>query len=81
MNLFAGLQILKGVAGLVTGGGMGKGLVGSKTAQTGTVALVAKIGGIFVLPLPSWLQWVLVGTVLVEWLVQLYLRVITKEAI
>lgn len=58
-----------------------KGLVGSKTANTAHAALAAKVAGIFMLPIPSWLQYTLLASVVVEWLVQLYLRVITKGAV
>lgn len=58
-----------------------KGLFRSKTARDGTVALGAKLVGVFLLPLPTWLQWSVAAAVFIEWGAQLYRRVRTSEPV
>ena len=58
-----------------------KGLLHSKTARDATFTLGAKVMGILVLPLPTWLQWLLVAAVFIEWAAQLYRRVKTSEPV
>ncbi len=58
-----------------------KGLLKSKTARDSTFALGVKVVGVFVLPLPTWLQWALTAAVFVEWAAQLYRRVRTSEPV
>lgn len=58
-----------------------KGLLRSKTAGAATFSLGTKIVGVYLLPLPPWLQHSLAGAAVVEWGVQLYLRVKTHEPV
>lgn len=67
----------------LTGGGAlfetgTKGLKGSRTVKTAATVLAVKVGGVFLLPLPTWLQYAIVGAFFAEFIVQLYLRVITR---
>ena len=55
-----------------------KGLRGSRTAKTAAGMLAVKVGGVVVLPLPTWLQYAIVGAFFAEFIVQLYLRVVTR---
>lgn len=58
-----------------------KGLIRSKTAHAATYAMGAKIVGVFLLPLPAWLQYSLVASVFIEWAASIYLRVRTDTPI
>jgi len=70
------------VEGMSAGATRGaKGLMQSKTANLAHMALAAKVTAVWALPLPAWLQYTLTAAVFIEWGVQLYLRVVTKEPI
>ena len=55
-----------------------KGLKGSRTVKTEATILALKVGGAFAMPVPTWLQYAIVGAFFAEFIVQLYLRVITR---
>ena len=58
-----------------------KGLIRSKTARFATGSLVAKIMGVWMLPLPQSALWALSGVILLEWGASIYLRAITKQEV
>ena len=58
-----------------------KGLKGSRTAKTAAGMLAVKVGFALALPLPTWLQYAIVGAFFAEFIVQLYLRVITRKPV
>jgi len=58
-----------------------KGLIRSKTAAAATTGLGVKIVGVYMLPLPPMLQHGLALAALVEWGVNIYLRVKTHEKV
>ena len=55
-----------------------KGLKGSRTAKTAAGMLAVKVGFALALPLPTWLQYAIVGAFFAEFIVNLFLRVITR---
>ena len=79
--LLTGRKEEKVVGGLKVIEKVSKGLIGSKTANVATGALAAKIMAVWALPLDTRLQWVLSAVVLVEWAVNIYLRIKTKTEI
>ena len=58
-----------------------KGLIRSKTVGFATSALVAKITGVWMLPLPQKALWALSAVILLEWGASIYLRAITKQEV
>ena len=74
-------SLVEAFTGKMAGHKVEKGLFRSKTARDATFALGAKLVGVFILPLPAWLQWTVAAAVFVEWGAQLYRRVRTSEPV
>lgn len=79
--LLTGRKVEKVVGGLKVVEKVSDGLLKSKTANVAHGALLAKLIGVWALPLDSKLHWILSAVVLVEWAVNIYLRIKTKTEI